>query len=132
MQCSSQVDLTVSITNLVCLNSMCALVSCMCTQIFSCSLEGHECIFYPFVRDLSCISPDDVCLHSYASDVTSGLSDGYEGLSDRGSKFASRRTAGKLFRRRTRSRLHITGVRIIIFNNPNISSGHVFIKRTGV
>ncbi|KAF4107006.1 hypothetical protein G5714_012996 [Onychostoma macrolepis] len=56
------------------------------------------------------LSPFCSPVDSYASDVTSGLSDGYEGLSDRGSKFASRRTAGKLFRRRTRSRLRITGV----------------------
>lgn len=47
---------------------------------------------------------------SYASDVTSGLSDGYEGLSEKGEKTAARRTAGKLFRRRARSRLRITGV----------------------
>ncbi|XP_052327230.1 serine/threonine-protein kinase WNK4-like isoform X1 [Oncorhynchus keta] len=47
---------------------------------------------------------------SYASDVTSGLSDGYEGLSERSGKTAARRTAGKLFRRRARSRLHITGL----------------------
>ncbi|KAJ3607577.1 hypothetical protein NHX12_024628 [Muraenolepis orangiensis] len=46
---------------------------------------------------------------SYASDVTSGLSDGYEGLSEKSSKPA-RRTAGKLFRRRARSRLRITGL----------------------
>ncbi|XP_031699168.1 serine/threonine-protein kinase WNK4 [Anarrhichthys ocellatus] len=44
---------------------------------------------------------------SYASDVTSGLSDGYEGLCE---KTAARRTAGKLFRRRARSRLRITGL----------------------
>ncbi|KAL1263771.1 hypothetical protein QQF64_004126, partial [Cirrhinus molitorella] len=56
------------------------------------------------------LSPFSSPVDSYASDVTSGLSDGYEGLSDRGSKFAGRRTAGKLFRRRTRSRLRITGV----------------------
>lgn len=48
---------------------------------------------------------------SYASDVTSGLSDGYEGLSEKSEKTAARRTAGKLFRRRARSRLRITGVR---------------------
>ncbi|XP_036815808.1 serine/threonine-protein kinase WNK4-like [Oncorhynchus mykiss] len=47
---------------------------------------------------------------SYASDVTSGLSDGYEGLSERSGKTAARRTAGKLFRRRARSRLRITGL----------------------
>ncbi|KPP62756.1 hypothetical protein Z043_119040 [Scleropages formosus] len=47
---------------------------------------------------------------SYASDVTSGLSDGYEGLSERSTKAPVRRTAGKLFRRRARSRLRITGV----------------------
>lgn len=49
-------------------------------------------------------------LCSYASDVTSGLSDGYEGLSEKSEKTAARRTAGKLFRRRARSRLRITGV----------------------
>ncbi|XP_062298718.1 serine/threonine-protein kinase WNK4 [Scomber scombrus] len=47
---------------------------------------------------------------SYASDVTSGLSDGYEGLSEKNEKTAARKTAGKLFRRRARSRLRITGL----------------------
>ncbi|XP_068160979.1 serine/threonine-protein kinase WNK4 isoform X2 [Antennarius striatus] len=47
---------------------------------------------------------------SYASDVTSGLSDGYEGLTEKSGKTAARRTAGKLFRRRARSRLRITGL----------------------
>ncbi|XP_041671578.1 serine/threonine-protein kinase WNK4 isoform X2 [Cheilinus undulatus] len=47
---------------------------------------------------------------SYASDVTSSLSDGYEGLSERSEKTAARRTAAKLFRRRARSRLRITGL----------------------
>ncbi|XP_062415869.1 serine/threonine-protein kinase WNK4 isoform X2 [Pungitius pungitius] len=48
---------------------------------------------------------------SYASDVTSGLSDGNEGPSEKGEeKAAARRTAGKLFRRRARSRLRITGL----------------------
>ncbi|XP_043958971.1 serine/threonine-protein kinase WNK4 isoform X2 [Gambusia affinis] len=47
---------------------------------------------------------------SYASDVTSGLSDGYEGLSEKSEKTAARRTATKLFRRRARSRLRITGL----------------------
>ncbi|XP_047464076.1 serine/threonine-protein kinase WNK4 isoform X2 [Mugil cephalus] len=47
---------------------------------------------------------------SYASDVTSGLSDGYEGLSEKNEKTAARRTATKLFRRRARSRLRITGL----------------------
>uniref|UniRef100_A0A8C7ZSJ2 non-specific serine/threonine protein kinase n=1 Tax=Oryzias sinensis TaxID=183150 RepID=A0A8C7ZSJ2_9TELE len=47
---------------------------------------------------------------SYASDVTSGLSDGYEGLSEKNEKTAARRTAGKLFRKRARSRLRITGL----------------------
>ncbi|XP_030206063.1 serine/threonine-protein kinase WNK4, partial [Gadus morhua] len=47
---------------------------------------------------------------SYASDVTSGLSDGYEGLSEKSGKAEVRRTAGKLFRRRARSRLRITGL----------------------
>ncbi|XP_058476573.1 serine/threonine-protein kinase WNK4 isoform X1 [Solea solea] len=46
---------------------------------------------------------------SYASDVTSGLS-GNEGLSEKGEKTAARRTAAKLFRRRARSRLRITGL----------------------
>ncbi|XP_063748895.1 serine/threonine-protein kinase WNK4 isoform X2 [Eleginops maclovinus] len=49
-------------------------------------------------------------VESYASDVTSGLSDGYEGLSEKNEKTAARRTAGKLFRRRARSRLRITGL----------------------
>ncbi|KAM3591568.1 uncharacterized protein V6R79_004021 [Siganus canaliculatus] len=47
---------------------------------------------------------------SYASDVTSGLSDGYEGLSEKSEKTGARRTSGKLFRRRARSRLRITGL----------------------
>ncbi|XP_068610935.1 serine/threonine-protein kinase WNK4 [Brachionichthys hirsutus] len=47
---------------------------------------------------------------SYASDVTSGLSDGYEGLPEKSGKTAARRAAGKLFRRRARSRLRITGL----------------------
>ncbi|KAM4526030.1 serine/threonine-protein kinase WNK4 isoform 2-T2 [Fundulus diaphanus] len=47
---------------------------------------------------------------SYASDVTSGLSDGYEGLSEKSEKTTGRRTAAKLFRRRARSRLRITGL----------------------
>ncbi|XP_036397337.1 serine/threonine-protein kinase WNK4 [Megalops cyprinoides] len=47
---------------------------------------------------------------SYASDVTSGLSDGYEGLSEKSVKSPTKRTAGKLFRRRARSRLRITGL----------------------
>nr|XP_015818256.2 serine/threonine-protein kinase WNK4 isoform X1 [Nothobranchius furzeri] len=47
---------------------------------------------------------------SYASDVTSGLSDGYEGLSEKCEKSAARRNTAKLFRRRARSRLRITGL----------------------
>lgn len=53
-------------------------------------------------------------LCSYASDVTSGLSDGYEGQSEKGSKSAARRTAAKLFKRRARSRLRITGVQSVL------------------
>ncbi|XP_029311836.1 LOW QUALITY PROTEIN: serine/threonine-protein kinase WNK4 [Cottoperca gobio] len=49
-------------------------------------------------------------VESYASDVTSGLSDGYEGLTEKSEKTEARRTAGKLFRRRARSRLRITGL----------------------
>ncbi|KAM9772828.1 serine/threonine-protein kinase WNK4 [Syngnathus typhle] len=51
-------------------------------------------------------SPGD----SYASDVTSSLSDGYEGTSEKNEKTITRRTAAKLFRRRVRSRLRITGL----------------------
>ncbi|XP_034414149.1 serine/threonine-protein kinase WNK4 [Cyclopterus lumpus] len=47
---------------------------------------------------------------SYASDVTSGLSDGYEGPSEKSEKTPARQTAGKLSRRRARSRLRITGL----------------------
>lgn len=47
---------------------------------------------------------------SYGSDVMSGLSDGYEGLTEKNEKTAVRRTAAKLFRRRARSRLRITGL----------------------
>ncbi|XP_048871339.1 serine/threonine-protein kinase WNK4 isoform X1 [Brienomyrus brachyistius] len=47
---------------------------------------------------------------SYASDVTSGLSDGYEGLSEKSAKSPVKRSSAKLFRRRARSRLRITGL----------------------
>ncbi|KAM8795315.1 serine/threonine-protein kinase WNK4 [Eudromia elegans] len=49
---------------------------------------------------------------SYASDAASGLSDGYEGLSagERGAEAPGRRPAGKLLRRRARSRLRITDI----------------------
>ncbi|KAM6957817.1 serine/threonine-protein kinase WNK4 [Aplochiton taeniatus] len=47
---------------------------------------------------------------SYASDVTSGLSDGNEGLSEKSNKAGTKRTGAKLFRRRARSRLRITGL----------------------
>uniref|UniRef100_A0A8B9ZPZ1 non-specific serine/threonine protein kinase n=1 Tax=Anas zonorhyncha TaxID=75864 RepID=A0A8B9ZPZ1_9AVES len=49
---------------------------------------------------------------SYASDVASGMSDGYEGLSagERSSKLPAKRAAGKLLRRRARSRLRITNI----------------------
>ncbi|XP_061079931.1 serine/threonine-protein kinase WNK4 [Conger conger] len=47
---------------------------------------------------------------SYASDVTSGLSDGNEGLSEKSSTGSAKRTPGKQFRRRARSRLRITGL----------------------
>nr|XP_057934118.1 serine/threonine-protein kinase WNK4 isoform X3 [Doryrhamphus excisus] len=49
-------------------------------------------------------------LDSYASDVTSGLSDGYEGVTEKSERPAAKRTAAKLFRRRVRSRLRITGL----------------------
>ncbi|XP_026860926.2 serine/threonine-protein kinase WNK4 [Electrophorus electricus] len=55
-------------------------------------------------------SPISSPVDSYASDVTSGLSDGCEGQSERVSKAAARRTAGKLFRRSAWSRLRITGL----------------------
>ncbi|XP_036429215.1 serine/threonine-protein kinase WNK4 [Colossoma macropomum] len=55
-------------------------------------------------------SPFSSPVDSYASDVTSGLSDGCEGQSEIASKSAARRTAGKLFRRRARARLRITGL----------------------
>ncbi|KAI3359462.1 hypothetical protein L3Q82_013780 [Scortum barcoo] len=47
---------------------------------------------------------------SYASDVTSGLSDGNDGQSDRGSQEVTKRATTKQFRRRARARLRITGV----------------------
>lgn len=58
------------------------------------------------VSDLS--SPVD----SYASDVTSGLSDGNEGQSagERNVKQPAKRTSGKLLRRRGRSRLRIINI----------------------
>ncbi|XP_030649325.1 serine/threonine-protein kinase WNK4 [Chanos chanos] len=46
---------------------------------------------------------------SYASDVTSGLSDGYEGLSEKSVR-GPKRTGNKLLKRRTRSRLRITAL----------------------
>uniref|UniRef100_A0A672SIS1 Serine/threonine-protein kinase WNK4 n=1 Tax=Sinocyclocheilus grahami TaxID=75366 RepID=A0A672SIS1_SINGR len=56
------------------------------------------CVLYPSSRN------------SYASDVTSGLSDGNEGLSERGGKGQNKRTGTKLLRKRARSRLRITGL----------------------
>ncbi|KAM6399214.1 serine/threonine-protein kinase WNK4 [Rhynochetos jubatus] len=49
---------------------------------------------------------------SYASDVASGMSDGCEGLSasERGAELPPKRAAGKLLRRRARSRLRITNI----------------------
>ncbi|XP_043392941.1 serine/threonine-protein kinase WNK4 isoform X3 [Chelonia mydas] len=49
---------------------------------------------------------------SYASDVASGLSDGCDGLSagERNAKLPAKRAAGKLLRRRARSRLRITNI----------------------
>ncbi|KAM9520639.1 serine/threonine-protein kinase WNK4 isoform 1-T1 [Guaruba guarouba] len=49
---------------------------------------------------------------SYASDVASGMSDGCEGLSagEQSSKLPAKRAAGKLLRRRARSRLRITNI----------------------
>ncbi|KAM4598749.1 serine/threonine-protein kinase WNK4-like [Polymixia lowei] len=47
---------------------------------------------------------------SYTSDVTSGLSDSNEGLSEKSNKGVPKRPANKLSRRRSRSRLRITGL----------------------
>ncbi|XP_067333141.1 serine/threonine-protein kinase WNK4-like isoform X2 [Channa argus] len=47
---------------------------------------------------------------SYASDVTSGLSDGNDGQSDKGNQDAAKTVATKQFRRRARARLRIIGV----------------------
>ncbi|XP_074973409.1 serine/threonine-protein kinase WNK4 isoform X4 [Phalacrocorax aristotelis] len=49
---------------------------------------------------------------SYASDVASGMSDGYEGLSasEQSAKLPAKRASGKLLRRRARSRLRITNI----------------------
>ncbi|XP_030364242.1 serine/threonine-protein kinase WNK4 isoform X2 [Strigops habroptila] len=49
---------------------------------------------------------------SYASDVASGMSDGCEGLSagEQSTKLPAKRAAGKLLRRRARSRLRITNI----------------------
>ncbi|NXX43592.1 WNK4 kinase, partial [Tricholaema leucomelas] len=60
----------------------------------------------PYASDFS--SPVD----SYPSDVASGMSDGYEGLSasERSSDLPPKRAAGKLLRRRARSRLRITNI----------------------
>ncbi|XP_059203306.1 serine/threonine-protein kinase WNK4-like isoform X2 [Centropristis striata] len=51
-------------------------------------------------------SPIDSC----TSDVTSGLSDGTDGQSDKGNQEVTRRAVTKHFRRRARARLRITGV----------------------
>uniref|UniRef100_A0A8C7U6U4 Serine/threonine-protein kinase WNK4 n=1 Tax=Oncorhynchus mykiss TaxID=8022 RepID=A0A8C7U6U4_ONCMY len=59
------------------------------------------------ITPVPCHNPLPDYPHSYASDVTSGLSDGNEGLSE---KSANKRTGTKLFRRRARSRLRITGL----------------------
>ncbi|KAM7387661.1 hypothetical protein PAMA_010007 [Pampus argenteus] len=47
---------------------------------------------------------------SYASDVTSGLSDGNDGQSDRSNQEVTGRSASKQLRRKARARLRITGV----------------------
>nr|XP_024658070.1 serine/threonine-protein kinase WNK4 isoform X1 [Maylandia zebra] len=47
---------------------------------------------------------------SYVSDVTSGLSDGNDGQSEKTSQDIAKRAAAKQFRRRARARLRITGV----------------------
>uniref|UniRef100_A0A3B4GKN1 non-specific serine/threonine protein kinase n=1 Tax=Pundamilia nyererei TaxID=303518 RepID=A0A3B4GKN1_9CICH len=47
---------------------------------------------------------------SYVSDVTSGLSDGNDGQSEKSSQDIAKRAAAKQFRRRARARLRITGV----------------------
>uniref|UniRef100_A0A8C2SYU8 Serine/threonine-protein kinase WNK4 n=1 Tax=Coturnix japonica TaxID=93934 RepID=A0A8C2SYU8_COTJA len=49
---------------------------------------------------------------SYASDVASGMSDGYEGLSagEQSTKLPAKRAVGRLQRRRARSRLRITNI----------------------
>ncbi|KAG7218716.1 hypothetical protein INR49_007068 [Caranx melampygus] len=51
-------------------------------------------------------SPVDSC----TSDVTSGLSDGNDGQSEKNNQEATRRAATRQFRRRARARLRITGV----------------------
>lgn len=47
---------------------------------------------------------------SYSSDITSGLSDGNDGQSDRSKQEAAKREVTKQFRRRARARLRIMGV----------------------
>ncbi|MED6265871.1 hypothetical protein CHARACLAT_029905, partial [Characodon lateralis] len=47
---------------------------------------------------------------SYSSDITSGMSDGNDGQSDRSKQEAAKREATKQFRRRARARLKIIGV----------------------
>ncbi|KAM9394018.1 serine/threonine-protein kinase WNK4 [Pholidichthys leucotaenia] len=59
--------------------------------------------------------PGSVCgfsspLDSCASDVTSGMSDGTDGQSDRGSQEAANTAASKQFRRKIKARLRIIGV----------------------
>uniref|UniRef100_A0A8C6Q139 Serine/threonine-protein kinase WNK4 n=1 Tax=Nothobranchius furzeri TaxID=105023 RepID=A0A8C6Q139_NOTFU len=75
-------------------------------------VDQHFHVRYNSLSSANC-KPRNVTPHTmnvYASDVTSGLSDGYEGLSEKCEKSAARRNTAKLFRRRARSRLRITGL----------------------
>ncbi|XP_058039156.1 serine/threonine-protein kinase WNK4 isoform X2 [Ahaetulla prasina] len=72
-------------------------------------VSGH-CFASTIAVSLEPVSTSDISspFDSYASDVASGLSDGYEGLS--ASEDKSNRASGKLVRRRARSRLRITNM----------------------
>lgn len=77
------------------------LIKEMFSDVKFCEIQEPRmspCVFCPSSRN------------SYASDVTSGLSDGNEGLSEKSGKGQNKRTGTKLLRKRARSRLRITGV----------------------
>ena len=81
-----------------------AILFCLDTGV---SVKVTWCLF---VSSL----PECLSFCSYASDVTSGLSDGNEGQSEKGNREVDKRATTKQFRRRTRARLEMTGVKNLI------------------